>query len=69
LGEFDFIIFDRKTQKINHVEVAVKFYLGHQNYNQSTCKPIKKNLPLHNWHNWVGPNFRDTLAIKMRHLQ
>jgi hypothetical protein len=69
LGEFDFIVFDRKAQCIKHIEVAVKFYLGHQNYNQFTLKPIEKNRPLHNWHNWVGPNFRDTLAIKMRHLQ
>ena len=69
LGEFDFIVFDRNTQCIQHIEVAVKFYLGHQDYNHSTLKPIEKNRPLHNWHNWVGPNFRDTLAIKMRHLQ
>ena len=69
LGEFDFIIFDRSTQCVKHVEVAVKFYLGHENYNDSSLRPIKKNKPLHNWHNWVGPNFRDTLAIKMRHLQ
>jgi hypothetical protein len=69
LGEFDFIIFDQKTKNIKHVEVAVKFYLGHQDYNKSSRKPIKNNRPLHNWHNWVGPNFRDTLAIKMRHLQ
>lgn len=69
LGEFDFIIFDRKTHRIKHVEVAVKFYLGHQDYNSSARNPIEKNRPLHNWHNWVGPNFRDTLAIKMRHLQ
>jgi hypothetical protein len=69
LGEFDFIIYDRSTQCIKHVEVAVKFYLGHEDYNDTSLRPIKKNKPLHNWHNWVGPNFRDTLAIKMRHLQ
>lgn len=69
LGEFDFIIFDRYTQCIKHLEVAVKFYLGHEDYNNASQAPIKKNQPLHNWHNWVGPNFRDTLAIKMRHLQ
>ena len=69
VGEFDFIIFERSTGHIKHVEVAVKFYLGYKNYNSSSLQPIKKNAPLYNWHNWVGPNFRDTLAIKMRHLQ
>ncbi len=65
LGEFDFIVFDQKYKHIKHIEVAVKFYLGHNNYS----KPIKNNMPLHNWHHWVGPNEKDTLAIKMRHLQ
>ncbi len=69
LGEFDFIVLDNTNGDIKHIEVAVKFYLGHHNYNQSNIYPIEKNRPLHNWHNWVGPNFRDTLAIKMRHLQ
>ncbi len=65
LGEFDFIIFDEEYQHVKHIEVAVKFYLGHKDYS----KPIKNNTPLHNWHNWVGPNEKDTLAIKMRHLK
>lgn len=69
LGEFDFIVLDNINGDIKHIEVAVKFYLGHPNYNQAGIHPIEKNQPLHNWHNWIGPNFRDTLAIKMRHLQ
>ncbi len=69
IGEFDFIVLDNISGHIKHIEVAVKFYLGHDNYNQSGIHPIEKNRPLYNWHNWIGPNFRDTLAIKMRHLQ
>lgn len=65
LGEFDFIIQDQLDGETKHIEAAVKFYLGHQNYQGV----IANNIPLHNWHNWVGPNQKDTLAIKMRHLQ
>lgn len=65
LGEFDFIILDQADDRTKHIEAAVKFYLGHQYYQGK----IKNNYPLHNWHNWVGPNQKDSLAIKMRHLQ
>jgi len=65
LGEFDFIIQDQLDGQTKHIEAAVKFYLGHQSYQGE----IANNIPLHNWHNWVGPNQKDTLAIKMRHLE
>jgi hypothetical protein len=54
LGEIDFIIQDRKTGQIIHLEVAVKFYLGHGD--------------LHNMTNWHGPGLKDRLDIKFEHL-
>lgn len=65
LGEFDFIIHDKRDNKVKHIEAAVKFYLGHDNYRGK----INNNISRYNWHDWVGPNQKDTLAIKMRHLQ
>jgi hypothetical protein len=64
IGEYDFIIFDQYDQQHYHIEVAVKFYLGLSNLNES----IPNNVPIHNWHLWIGPNKKDTLGIKMRHL-
>lgn len=64
LGEYDFIVEDKQRDCHYHIEVAVKFYI---------CLPeltvdIPANTPFNNWHHWVGPNLRDTMAIKMRHL-
>jgi len=65
LGEFDFIVEDHRDRNFKHIEAAVKFYLGHLNYQGE----INNNIPHYNWHNWVGPNQKDTLSIKMQHLQ
>ena len=54
LGEIDFILFDKTTNKTLHWEVAVKFYLG-----------VDDTRVMHNWH---GPNLRDRLDIKVAHL-
>ncbi len=64
LGEYDFIVLDKDQQQHYHVEVAVKFYVGLP----SLDFDIKKNIPLFNWHLWVGPNKKDTLGIKLNHL-
>jgi hypothetical protein len=65
LGEFDFIVFDRLKNQVKQIEVAIKFYLGHID----TMADIIGNTPLFNWHQWVGPNRKDTLARKMIHLK
>jgi hypothetical protein len=65
LGEFDFIINDLSVNKIYHIEVAIKFYLGHQ----YLLKDIEGNNPYYNWHHWLGPNKKDTLGKKMAHLK
>lgn len=54
LGEIDFILFDKKTRKMLHWEVAVKFYLG-----------VDDPRQMNNWH---GPNLIDRLDIKFNHL-
>lgn len=54
LGEIDFIVFDKYTNKTIHWELAVKFYLG-----------VDNTREMHNWH---GPNLRDRLDIKVDHL-
>lgn len=64
LGEFDFIVYDQLCQCTKHIEAAVKFYLGNNVYTGNATR----NTPLHNWHQWVGPSHKDTLAIKMQHL-
>ena len=54
LGEIDFILYDKKSKKVLHWEVAVKFYLG-----------LSDTVQMSNWH---GPNRRDRLDIKVNHL-
>lgn len=54
LGEIDFIIRDNASGRIIHLEVSVKFYLGHNNPDDMS--------------NWHGPGLKDRLDIKFRHL-
>jgi len=54
LGEIDFILFDTISRQTIHWEVAVKFYLGVGDTAQMS--------------NWYGPNLRDRLDIKVKHL-
>lgn len=54
-GEIDFIIKELKTEKIIHLEVAVKFYLG--------------SPPYENLFNWFGTNTNDQLGKKLEHLK
>jgi len=55
IGEFDFIIKDTLSNKIQHWEVACKFYLGLGNTQQRT--------------NWVGPMLKDRLSLKFKTMQ
>jgi hypothetical protein len=56
LGELDFIFRNPDTGELEHHEIAVKFYLGH---------PAPDGIePL-----WYGPNARDRLDLKTRHLR
>lgn len=55
LGELDFIIQERNTNNIFHLELANKFYL----YNASISSEIKR---------WIGPNRNDSLIKKITKL-
>ncbi|HEY9119964.1 MAG TPA: DUF1853 family protein [Marinobacter sp.] len=55
LGELDFVVRNPADNAVEHHEIAVKFYLGHQRAEQKT--------PL-----WYGPNSRDRLDIKTQRL-
>lgn len=52
LGEIDFLLFDLIRQDYVHLEVAVKYYLGHNN----TSDPAS----------WIGPNGQDNLGKKLQ---
>ncbi len=54
-GELDFIIRNTRTNKIIHLEVAVKFYLGTQ--------------PYKDYYRWFGTNTSDQLGKKVEHLK
>ena len=53
LGELDFLLFNTQTQKIEHWEVALKYYLA------------EANLSLKHWY---GLNRTDTLQRKLNHF-
>lgn len=55
LGEIDFIIRDKRSLKTIHLEVAVKFYLG--------VEPFEDSF------RWFGTNIQDQLGKKLAHLQ
>lgn len=53
IGEIDFLIFNQDTRQTEHWEVAIKFYLGEGNLQAE---------------HWLGPNRRDSLDRKLKHL-
>ena len=55
IGEVDLIVYDKKEGLRQHWELAVKFFLAHQNTNQ---EPI-----------YIGPNANDFLHLKLQKLQ
>ncbi|MDX1587352.1 MAG: DUF1853 family protein [Oleiphilaceae bacterium] len=55
LGELDFVLRNPHTGGIEHHEIAVKFYLGHQKSGHESAL-------------WYGPNASDRLDIKTRRL-
>lgn len=55
LGEIDFVVKDHLSNRLLHIEVACKFYLGHQNKA--------------GWSDWKGVNAKDNLQLKMDKFQ
>ncbi|WP_227500168.1 DUF1853 family protein [Marinobacter nanhaiticus] len=55
LGELDFVVYNRDEDRVEHHEIAVKFYLGVAgDDNPSTL--------------WYGPNAQDRLDLKIKRL-
>jgi hypothetical protein len=52
IGEIDFIIEDKNTKQVIHMELAYKFYL---------FDPSISSEPINNW---IGPNRDDSLQEK-----
>lgn len=66
-GELDFLL--ARGGEITHLEVAVKFFLGHKNRQpkpalQTGCNGISSDQWV-----WLGPNSQDTWRNKKEHLQ
>jgi hypothetical protein len=57
IGEIDFIIEDKNTKQVIHMELAYKFYL---------FDPSISSEPINNW---IGPNRNDSLQEKLEKLK
>ena len=57
IGELDYIIQNKTSEQLFHVELACKFYL---------FRPSKTNIFESQW---IGPNLKDTLHDKVKKLQ
>lgn len=57
IGEIDFILENKKTKRLIHMELAYKFYLFDPNLSSETIN------------NWIGPNRNDSLKEKLEKLK
>ncbi|MBA4501731.1 DUF1853 family protein [Marinobacterium marinum] len=55
LGELDFLVRNLRLNRVEHHEIAVKFYLGHRSAESGLVR-------------WYGPDSRDRLDIKTERL-
>lgn len=60
LGEFDCLYYCRRRKAHVHLELAVKYFLGNRLETGSERQS--------QWHEWWGPECRDRLDLKVRHL-
>ncbi|MEM1155581.1 MAG: DUF1853 family protein [Pseudomonadota bacterium] len=65
LGEFDIIYWCHRRCSHVHLELAVKFYLGHSPGNSAQRSSSRESQ----WRQWLGPNAKDRLDIKLNRLQ
>ena len=60
LGEFDCLYFCHTRQRVYHLELAVKFFLGHRQFTtDETTSSLRE---------WLGPSSDDRLDLKVAHL-
>ena len=64
LGEFDVIYWCNERQRHCHLELAVKYFLG----SRSGSRTRTTNASESRWCDWLGPNTRDRLDLKLRQL-
>jgi len=60
VGEFDILYYCRRRQRPVHLELAVKYYLGRRG--------ATRDEPHSQWREWLGPNARDRLDLKLDQL-
>ena len=60
LGEFDVIYRCHERQRHVHLELAVKYFLSWRSGTRAEAAS--------QWHEWLGPNARDRLDLKLRQL-
>lgn len=60
LGEFDCLYWCHQRQRHIHLELAVKFFLGHR------CETTSESES--QWCEWLGPNSKDRLDLKIAQL-
>ena len=60
VGEFDVIYWCRERQRHCHLELAVKYFLG--------TRIRTSGAAASRWCEWLGPNTRDRLDLKLRQL-
>lgn len=63
LGEFDCLYFCHERQQVVHLELAVKFFLGHHRQNTDYKKSHTSSAQ-----QWLGPDAKDRLDLKLAHL-
>ncbi len=67
VGEFDFLVTQRSTQRTWHIETTVKYYLGlpSPSYTSSSKTPSITSSPRPLNTRWLGPNCIDRLDRKL----
>ena len=56
IGELDFILQNKNTSEISHVELVYKYYLYDPNFDEELDR-------------WIGPNRKDSLVRKIKRLK
>lgn len=60
VGEFDCLYYCHQRRRHVHLELAVKFFLGN--------RAVGNTGPSSDWNEWWGPECKDRLDLKIRHL-
>lgn len=64
IGELDYIVRDKRTNTVIHIELVYKFYIYQPNVEADQFSEIHQEL-----YKYQGPNGRDNLVRKLKHLK